>query len=118
MSEGRERRRELRSRYEETPREAGVYLIRNERTGRVLLGSSVDLASARNRFEFAKATGSVGALDGRLASDARADGVATFSFEVLETLALAPDATPAEVRSELAALEELCAERLGDVARY
>jgi hypothetical protein len=112
------RRRELRDSYHDARREAGVYLIRNERTGRVLVGTSPDLTALRNRFQFAQATGSIGGLDGRLAADARTFGLDAFSLEVVDTIAVEPDTTPEQLRADLDALLELWSERLETTDRW
>ena len=114
----RERRRELRDQYRETRPEVGVYRIVNRHDGRALLGSAANLASVRNRLEFARSTNSPGALDHRLVEDARRLGVDAFSFEVLEVLDVAPEATPAQVRADLAVLEELWREKLDPARLY
>lgn len=114
----RTRRRRLRAAYEGRPREAAVYLLRNDRAGRALLGSTLDLASVRSRLEFARATGMGGALDLRLTDDIRRFGIGAFELEILETLDITPAMTLAEVRADLAALEELCRERLDPASLY
>jgi hypothetical protein len=113
-----ERRRELRTAYERRKPEAGVYALRNTESGRILICSSTDLRSVRNRFEFAQATGSIGALDGRLASDARIVGMATFALEILDRLSLEPDTSADQLAADLAELEELWRAKLADRAQY
>lgn len=113
-----ERRRELRAAYERRRPEAGVYLLRNRVTGRVLVSSAADLRSARNRLEFGQATESTGVLDGRLAADARAHGMASFALEVLDTLDIPVDAPPDQVAEDLRELERLWREKLADVPQY
>ena len=46
----------------------------------------MDLAAARNRLDFAKATRTPGALDHRVAADVRAFGVDGGAFEILDRL--------------------------------
>jgi hypothetical protein len=107
-----ERRRELRAEYEQRPSEAGVYALRNTATGRVLVAATRDLAAARNRLDFAKATQTPGALDHRVAADVRAFGVDAFAFEILDTLEITPAMTSDDVRADLGALEQLWREKL------
>jgi len=114
----RARRRELRDQYREARPEAGVYRIVNGHSGRALLGSTPNLASLRNRLEFARSTNTPGALDHRLVEDARRDGVGVFRFEVLEVLDTKPEATPAQIRRDLAVLEGLWREKLDPAALY
>jgi hypothetical protein len=118
MATSSDRRRELRAIYEQQPREAGVYLLRNTVSGRVLVASSPDLRSVRNRLEFGRATGSAGVLDRRLLADARAHGVGAFELEIVDILPVPPDSTREQVLADLAELEELWRERLGAVPQY
>lgn len=100
------------------PMDAGVYRIVNEASGRSLLATTHDVASAKNRFAFAQATNSASALDQRLASDIAAHGVASFRLEVLETVRQRPEMTTEELRAEIAALESLWRERLTPAGLY
>ncbi|HVB63903.1 MAG TPA: GIY-YIG nuclease family protein [Nitrolancea sp.] len=101
------RRKELSAQYKQAHPEAGVYILRNNRNGKVLLGSTLNLASMRSKLEFARSTNSLGALDHRLRNDLLQFGVDAFSLEVLEALQPAPEMTPADIRQELATLEQL-----------
>ena len=65
------RRQELRTPYKQSHPEAGVYRIVNSRNDKVLLGSTPNLASIRNKLEFARSAGSSGVLDWRLREDLR-----------------------------------------------
>ena len=114
----RERRDELRDEYEQRPRQAGVYALRNTVTGRVLVVSSVDLASVRNRLEFGQTTNSTGVLDRRLVADAREQGMNSFELEVLDVLDDDPTRDATQTSADLAALEELWREKLGAEAHY
>jgi hypothetical protein len=112
------RRKDLVAQYKQTEPEAGVYRIINSRNNKTLLGSTPNLASIRNRLEFAKSTNSPGALDHRLRKDIREFGVDAFSLEVLEVLETKPEMTPAEIRDDLAALEALWREKLNPALLY
>ena len=114
----RERREELRATYEETPRVAAVYTLRNKVTGRLFIGSTVDLASLRNRLDFGVQTNSTGVLDRRLVPDAKAHGVASFELDVLDTLDPDPTRDDAATAADLAALEALWREKVADQAQY
>jgi hypothetical protein len=114
----RSRRRELSAQYRQTHPEAGVYRIVNARTGRSFLASAVNLASARNKLEFARATNTPGALDRKLRDDVREYGLDAFSFEVLEALQPSPERTSAQIREELAVLEALWRERYDPATLY
>jgi len=114
----RERRDELRSEYDDKPREAAVYALRNTVTGRLFIGSTVDLASLCNRLDFGVQTDSTGVLDRRLVPDAKAHGVASFNLEVLDVLDPDPTRDEAATAADLAALEALWREKLADQAQY
>ena len=107
-----DRRKQLQQLYRQQPPEAGVYRIVNQRTGRALLGSSLNLPSVRGKLDFARRTGTSSALDHRLARDIREFGLDAFTLEVLEVLETTPEMTQAQINQDLAALEALWRERL------
>jgi hypothetical protein len=114
----RNKRRELKDAYRENPPEAGVYRIMNQTNGRWLLGSSANLPSVGNKFTFARASGSPGALDRRIQADVVTFGVDAFSVDVLELFEIAPGATDKEIRDDLAVLESLWREKLDPSLSY
>ena len=114
----RARRKALSEQFQQATPEAGVYRIVNLRTGRLLLGSTANLAGLRNRFEFARSTGSPAALDQRLAGDIRSLGLESFSLEVLDRLEPSPEMTPAQIAADLVTLEALWRERIDPSLLY
>jgi hypothetical protein len=114
----RARRKELTAEYRRTRQPAGVYLIRCAGSGLALLGASTNLDGTRNKVEFARSTDMPGALDGRLRADFERFGGDAFSFEVLDRLDVPPEATEADLRSDLAALEALWREKLDPAGLY
>jgi hypothetical protein len=114
----RARRKELTAEYLRTRRPAGVYAIRCAGSGKALIGTSVDLDSIRNRVEFARATNTAGALDGRLRADFERFGGQAFSFEVLDVLDVAPETTEADLRADLDALLQLWREKFDPAGLY
>jgi len=106
------RRKELREQLAQHPPDAGVYAVRHRATGRVIVASAVNLAGARNRYDFAVSTGSLAALDGQLGGDIRAHGPEGLEFDVLETVVVEPGTPDAELRADLATLEALWREQL------
>ena len=112
------RRRELVAEYKRSHTEAGVYRIVNSENGRAFLGSALNLPSVRSKMAFAKTTGSAGGLDHRLESDIRRLGIEAFSLEVLEILETRPEQTDAEIRADLAALEDLWREKFDPATLY
>ncbi len=74
-------RSELKREYKETPPRAGVFLITNEATGKVLLGSSANLHGPLNKHRFML---SIGAHSNRaLQEDWNAFGPGAFRFEIV-----------------------------------
>jgi hypothetical protein len=114
----RARRKAVRAQQEHSRPEAGVYVIRNGQNGKVLLASSSNLAGVRNRLAWAQATNTPGALDHRLQEDIRRFGIAALSLEVLDVLEIRPEMTDAEIRADLATLEELWREKLDPALLY
>jgi hypothetical protein len=113
-----DRRKQLQQQYRQQPLEAGVYRIVNQRTGKALLGSSLNLPSMRGKLDFARRTGTPSALDHRLWNDVRKDGIDAFAFEILEVLEITPEMTQTRINEDLAALEALWRERLADQSLY
>jgi hypothetical protein len=109
----KDRRRDLREQARLHPPQAGVYVIRHLATGRVIVAATANIAGARNRFDFAISTNTVGALDGQLGGDIAAHGLEGLEFEVLETLDVQPGTLDADLRAELATLAALYREQLG-----
>ncbi len=109
-----DRRKAIRE-YKESRRPAGVYRVRNLRSGRMLLGSSVDLPSILNRHRAVLRLG--GHLDHELQRDWNELGADAFDFEVLDTLELSDD--PAyDPRDDLRVLEQLWREKLAGEPTY
>ncbi len=98
--------------------EAGVYLLRNQATGKVLIGSSRELASVRNKIEFARMSRSASVLDPRMAADARIHGMGAIELVVLDVIDLRPEMSLAEVNADLASLEALWRAKLAHVPQY
>jgi hypothetical protein len=113
----RERRRELTDDYRQARAEAGIYRITNTRSGRGIVASSTNLPSIRNRFDFARSTGSYSALDNRLQADAKALGIEALELEILEVVAQPATMTRFELVRELEVLEALWREKLEAGAR-
>jgi hypothetical protein len=114
----RSRRRDLKSNYKETHPEAGVYALRNNQTGKVLIGSTLNLASMRNKLAFARSTNSPGALDLRLRHEIEIYGVDAFELDILESIRPSPEQSDAEIRQELETLEALHRDEIDPALRY
>jgi group I intron endonuclease len=95
--------------YKENKRPMGVYQIRNTVTGKLLVGTSVDLPSILNRH---RAELRMGRHKNReLQNDWAEFGPEAFEFEILDTLTPPerPDYKPSD---DLRALEELWLDKL------
>jgi hypothetical protein len=112
------RRKELVAQYKRTHPEAGVYRIVNARNNKALLGSALNLASVRNKLDFARSTNSPGALDWHLRRDIRQFGMDAFSLEVLNVLETGPEMTPADTQKDLAVLEEIWRDQIDASLQY
>ena len=102
-------RAELRRSYKETPRQAGIFQIKNRRTGRVFLGSSTNLHGPLNRLRFELSMGSHD--NSALQNDWNQFGPDAFLFEILEVVK--PSTDPAFcLADELTLLEQIWLEKL------
>lgn len=111
-----DRRREITKQYRDRRQRGGVYTITNSVNGRYLVGHVANLASVRNRFQFAVTTGAT--IDPRLRRDWQAMGAGVFTLQVLEELEQRPGQTQAEFMDDLAALEVLLRASLDPSKEY
>jgi len=95
--------------YKETPRPMGVFCVRNLESGRLLLGTTVDLPSMLRRQRFQLENG--GHANRALQVDWNSLGADAFEIDVLDTLERAEDAT-SDPRDDLVELAEMWRERL------
>lgn len=109
-------KRELRTEYKERALTGGVYKITNTVNGRYILGHAVNLASVRNRFQFAVVTGST--IHPKVKEDWEALGSQAFKLETLEELEQKPGQTRAEFQDDLATLEQLWQAQLDPEKAY
>lgn len=104
-----QRRKELIRAYKETARPAGLFVVRNVKSGRMLVGKSTDLPGMLNRQQLQLEMGSH--PDKELQADWSSLGPDTFTIEVLDTLDI-PEEGTADLPEELAELKEMWLERL------
>jgi hypothetical protein len=102
-------RREAARRYKESRRPMGIYQVRNTVSGRVLIGTSVDLPSMLNRQQAQLRLGAHRNRD--LQQDWNALGAGAFTFDVLDTLE-PPDEPGYDPAEDLRVLEQLWLDRL------
>jgi hypothetical protein len=102
-------RAELGRRYKETPRQAGIFQVKNTKTGRIFLGSSTNLHGPLNRIRFQL---SVGSFDNpSLQNDWNQFGPDAFLLEIVEVVK--PSDDPAFcLDDELTLLEQIWLEKL------
>jgi hypothetical protein len=109
MSAPGKTRAELRRRYKETPRQAGIFQVKNTKTGRIFLGSSTNLHGPLNRIRFQL---SVGSFDNpSLQNDWNQFGPDAFAFEILEVVKSSDDPVFC-LEDELTLLEQIWLEKL------
>ena len=109
-------KKELQNRYRERDIIGGVYAIRNTLNKKVFLDAAADLRGMRNRFEFARKTGSC--IHVKLQSDWNDHGGEQFVFEVLEELQKGDTQTAEEFKADLMLLKKMWLENLSDAEFY
>jgi len=109
MSSEEKSRAEIRRAYKETPRQAGVFQVKNLRNDKVLLGSSTNLHGPLNKHRFML---SIGRHDNQaLQNDWNQFGSEAFVFEILD--AFKPSDDPGfSIEDELTLLEQIWLDRL------
>jgi len=103
-------RKELKQAYKERKITGGVFIIKNNINGRILLDSAINIIGSKNRFDFSKATGSCVNL--KLASDWKEFGKDAFTFEILEEIEKKEDQTEKDFGEDVKLLEEIWMEKL------
>lgn len=109
-------RREISKTYKERRLRGGVYTITNTQNGKYLIGHAADLASVKNRFQFAVTTGST--IDPRLRKEWEEFGAGAYTLEVREELAQKPQQSQAEFLDDLKTLEQLWRANLDPSKEY
>ena len=102
-------RAELRRAYKETPRQAGIFQIKNTQTGKILLGSSTNLHGPLNKHRFMLSIGSHD--NAALQQDWKLFGADAFTFEILEIVHPSDDPL-FDLDEELTLLEQIWIEKL------
>jgi len=104
-----ETRSEIKRAYKEAPRQAGMFQIKNTVTGRVYLGSSLNLHGPLNKHRFTLKYGSHDVT--ALQKEYNEFGAAAFVFEILEVVK--PSEDPAfNLEDELSKLEQAWIQKL------
>ncbi len=105
-----EDKKKLKAQYNLRTVVGGVYAIRNTVTGKILLDRSQDISGIRNRFDFAKMTGT--ALSPKIRNDWELYGPDSFVFEVLEKLEKKETQDSGDFSGDLEILEEIWRDKL------
>lgn len=104
-----QRRKEINLEYKERVKPSGVFQIKNLATGKVLLGSSLNLEGPLNKHRFMLKINSH--PNKELQNDWNELGAEQFSFEILETVQI-KDTPNFNLKDELTLLEEIWLEKL------
>ena len=115
MTRDKQGRKEIANAYKQSFRRMGIYQIRNQQNGKILVCSSMNLDSAKNRFEFMKSTNLNSILE--LQHDWKDSGGACFIYEELDQIkpkeeVLADQSELKGYQQELDELLELWIEKL------
>ena len=102
-------KKQLKKNYRQSARTIGIFLIRNNLTNRVFVGSGLDLHGIINRHKFDLTSGSH--RNKQLQSDWNELGSNHFAFEIVDELA-AREGAKVDYRAELNSLEQLWLEKL------
>ncbi|WP_437532498.1 metalloregulator ArsR/SmtB family transcription factor [Sorangium sp. So ce726] len=108
-----ETRKELKRKYLETPKQAGIFQVKNKVNGKVLLGSSTNLHGPLNKHRFMLSIG--GHSNQELQQDWKQHGADAFTFEVLE-IVKQKDEPGFSLADELTLLEQIWLEKLSPLA--
>ena len=109
-------KKELQAQYKERRIIGGVYVIKNTHNNKLLLETSTDLQGSKNRFEFAKKTGSC--IHMKLQTDWTEQGSSEFIYEVLEELEKGEEQSSAEFKADIDLLKEMWLEKLSNRKLY
>lgn len=102
-------RKDIIREYKERQKPAGVFQIKNTETGKVFLGSSLNLEGSLNKHEFVLKNGRH--RNKALQADWRDYGPDNFVFEILEEVAVKDDPN-FNLNDELTLLEQIWLEEL------
>lgn len=105
----KERNKQLKKDYQQRPRAMGIFLIRNNLSDKVFVGSSVNLQGIINRHRSQLTLG--GHPNKQLQSDWNELGSHNFAFEIVDELS-AREGANVDYRAELNSLENLWLEKL------
>jgi hypothetical protein len=109
-------KKELQAQYKERKVIGGVYTIRNTSNNKLLLEAATDLQGSKNRFDFAKSTGSC--VNTKLYADWAKQGSGDFVLEVLEELEKGETQTDKEFKADVDLLREMWLEKLSGSELY
>lgn len=104
-----DRRRELKKEYKQNPPEMGIFQVKNNCSGKIFIGATVNVQGMLNRIAFQLEVGSY--KERELQNDYNQCGAENFSFDILDILE--PDKEPKKDYSDdLKELESIWLEKL------
>lgn len=109
-------KKEMLTAYKERKVVGGICAVRNTVDGKMLLTAVADIQGYRNRYEFAKSTGSC--VHVKLQKDWEKFGPDGFVFEVLEELVKKETQTPKEFSEDIRILMEIWLEKINPGSLY
>ena len=109
MTTGPARRRDLKRAFKERQKPAGVFQIKNTVSGKVLLGSSLNLDGTSNIHRFMLSNGTH--YNATMQKDWKQHGADAFVFEILEVVKVTQEPS-FNLDDELALLEAIWIEKL------
>jgi len=104
----KERRRELKERYAQTPPSAGAHRIVNTKNDKIFIDSAPNLRTAKSKLQFAKSTKTIGVIYRKMKEGILHYGIEAFEFELLEDPKTEAVTPLTQIRAELKVMEELC----------
>lgn len=110
------RRKEITNAYKARRLYGGVYTITNTLNKKYFIGSTMNLKSVQNHFQFAIMTGST--VHPKLKKDWEMSGAQAFTLEILEELEQKGDQSQSEFMDDLKILEQLCRANLDRSKEY
>ncbi len=103
-------KKELKDAYKRKKFKMGIFRITNKQNGKILIGNSTDLEAIWNRYQMELKFGSH--RNKQLQADWDAFGPENFQFEILAEVKQDDKKTTAQLKKELAELEQLYLEEL------
>ena len=109
-------KKEIISAYKEKKSVGGIFVIRNNRSGKLFLDATQNITGIENRFEFSKKTKACFTI--KLQKEWTPENSDDFTIEILEELEMATDQTKKSFKEELEILKKMWQEKLAGECFY